>query len=78
MSREFKTTQIDNHYYLYPIPVIKNQKYLIQCSDYNQSIELIRLIHNKEIIHPDNSLSQFIRLGTHTDNKTPIYKIVDL
>ena len=72
MARGFKTTQINESYYLYPYPVIKNQKYLILCSDYNQSKELISLIESDTIKHPDINLDNFIIVGTHTDKKTPI------
>lgn len=76
MGREFKTTQIGELYYLYPIPVIKNQKYLILCSGINQSIELMKLIKNAEIQHPDNNLDYFEQVGTHTDNRTPVLQYV--
>lgn len=75
MKREFKTVEIDGIFHLYPIPVIKEKKYLLKCGSSDDAQKLITLIDKNIIEHPDTSTAVFERLGFHTDGKTPIYQL---
>lgn len=74
MKREFKKVEIDGSIHLYPIPVIREKKYLIECGSDEEAGNLMTLIDQNLIPHPDTDLSEFQLKGHHTDGKTPIYR----
>ena len=74
MKREFKKVEIDGSIHLYPIPVIKDKKYLIECRSDEEASKLMGLIEQNLIPHPDADLSGFQLKGHHTDGRTPIYR----
>ena len=76
--RDFKKTILNHEIYLYPVPVIKNLKYLIRCSDIAQLEIIKKLIQQKVICHPDDLKTRstyFDHVGTHSDKKTPVLEL---
>jgi hypothetical protein len=72
--RDFKKVEIDGEFYLYPVPVIKNNKYLILCGTLSEAEEMQTAISEKRILHPDEQSHHFTTVRYHTDEKTPILK----
>jgi len=75
MKRQFKLVENSDGIFLYPIPVIKEKKYLIQCSSHDAAQEFIKSIQNGEIFHPDQET--IIAQKFHSDGQTPIFSTTD-
>ncbi len=73
MLREFRVTTIDSKIYIFPVPVIKERKYLILCSSLEEAQLLMQLIQSEKLQHPDLVSPDFIFLTTHTDGQTRIF-----
>lgn len=73
--RDFKKVEIDGEIYLYPVPVIKNNKYLILCGSESDADQMLTALSQKKITHPDEGSNDFTTLRFHTDGRTPILKI---
>jgi hypothetical protein len=71
--RELKITTIQGIIFLYPVPVIKEKKYLIRCESLEKANELIQEISNQKIQHPDNGSPDFQFVSLHTDQQTKIF-----
>ena len=71
--RELKITMIQGIIYLYPVPVIKEKKYLIRCASLEIATVLIQEISNQKISHPDHSGPEFQFVSLHADQKTKIF-----
>ncbi len=71
--RDFKKVEIHGEIYLYPVPVIKNNKYLIHCGSEIKADLIITAVSQKKIPHPDENNHSFVTKGYHTDGKTPIF-----
>lgn len=69
--RELKITTIQGIVYLYPVPVIKENKYLIRCGSIQAANKLIAKILEQAVVHPD-SRESFKVVGIHTDQQTEI------
>lgn len=72
MKRSFKKIETEGKVYLYPIPVIKDHKYLILCDTEEGAEKILNLINTSAITHPDESGNNFVIIGHHTDGKTAI------
>lgn len=72
MKRTFKKVIIDSEIFLYPVPVIKEQKYLIQCGSDLAADEFVTAVEKGEFSHPDENSHDFVTVRHHTDGKTPI------
>ena len=70
--RELKLTVIQEVPYLYPIPVIKEKKYLVRCESIIRAHELMRKIAALEIAHPDLESSSFRFVALHSDQRTKV------
>lgn len=70
--RELKTTTIQGITFLYPFPVVKENKYLIRCESVEKANELVESIANKSIVHPDRSSDDFKEVEMHSDQQTRI------
>ena len=70
--RELKITTIKDVVYLYPVPVLKENKYLVRCESIEKAHELINDISNNNISHPDNYHEHFQVVSLHTDQQTKI------
>ena len=71
--RELKKTKIEGKFYLFPVPVIKERKYLIFCSTDQEAELVIQSVRSGEITHPDLISPYFIFLTLHTDKETKIF-----
>lgn len=71
--RDIKTTKIDGKIYLFPVPVVKERKYLIHCSTMNEAEAITRAIKEEKITHPDLISEHFLFLTYHTDKQTKIF-----
>ena len=72
--REFKIVETDGMFYFYPIPVIKEHKYLVEAKTLHQANELILKINSGEIPHPDQSQIHWVNIGFHKDGRTSILR----
>lgn len=72
--KEFKAVITKDHCYLYPTPVIKDQKYLIEINPQLKDI-FICALKNSIVESFDSLPSYLIKTGVHTDGKTSIFKI---
>ncbi len=71
--RELKATTIEGRIYLFPIPVVKERKYLVFCSSESEAELIAIAVKEKKLIHPDLITEDFIFLTTHTDKQTKIF-----
>ncbi len=71
--RELKKTKIEGKIYLFPVPVIKERKYLIFCSTDQEAEQVIHCVRSGEVTHPDLISPYFIFLTLHTDKETKIF-----
>ncbi len=72
MLRELRQTKINEKIYLFPVPVIKERKYLILCEDEAEAMEIINGVAHKRYQHPDLVSEDFIQITLHTDGSTRI------
>ena len=70
--RELKLTVIQEVPYLYPIPVIKEKKYLVRCESITRAHELMRKIAALEVAHPDLESTSFRFVTLHSDQRTKV------
>jgi hypothetical protein len=70
--RELKLTVIQEVPYLYPIPVMKEKKYLVRCESITRAHELMRKIAERKIPHPDDEGKDFPFVALHSDQKTKV------
>ncbi len=68
-----KATEIEGRIYLFPVPVVKERKYLIFCSSQSEAEKLASAIKEEKVIHPDLISEDFIFLTYHTDKQTKIF-----
>lgn len=73
--RELKQGKIEGKIYLFPVPVMKDRKYLIYCSTEAEATRIHEAIKSKKITHPDLISEFFIFLTYHTDKQTKIFVI---
>ena len=72
--RELKITTIKDVVYLYPVPVLKENKYLVRCESMQKAHELIDDISKGKTSHPDNPNEHFKVIALHTDQQTKIFE----
>ncbi len=70
--RELRLTKIDGRIYLFPVPVIKERKFLIFCSSDEEAEKIQSAVLAKKVTHPDLISEDFILLTLHTDKQTKI------
>lgn len=73
--RELRQTKIDGRIYLFPVPVIKERKYLVSCSTEEEAKKIISAVHEKKIPHPDLISEHFVFLTFHSDQQTKIFVV---
>ncbi len=71
--RELRTTTIEKRIYLFPVPVVKDRKYLIACSDLKEAEKIMEAVKTKAVTHPDLVSEDFLFLTYHTDKQTKIF-----
>jgi len=72
----FKEVKVLNKSFLYPLPVIKEKKYLIELGEVPADF-MIYALEKSFVESPDSSLTFYMKNGIHTDGKTPYY-LLDL
>ena len=72
MLRELRQTKINEKIYLFPVPVIKERKYLILCEDEAEALEIMDGVARKRYQHPDLVSEDFIQITFHSDGLTKI------
>jgi len=75
LKRQYKKSKINGETYLYPIPVIKNSKYLIYIEKEYVAF-FIDSWKNGFLTHPDENPSYLKGVMLHSDDRTPIMKIM--
>lgn len=71
--REMRTTKIEGRIYLFPVPVVKERKYLISCTSMEEAEKLAKAIQEEKVTHPDLISEDFIFLTFHSDKQTKIF-----
>lgn len=71
--RELKTTTIEGRIYLFPVPVVKDRKYLIACSNASEAEKISLAVKSRKVVHPDLLSEHFLFLTFHTDKQTKIF-----
>jgi hypothetical protein len=71
--RELRLTKIENRIYLFPVPVIKERKYLIYCSSDQEAQMIAAGVAQGKLTHPDLLSEDFLHLTLHTDKQTKIF-----
>lgn len=71
--RDLQLTQIEGKIYLFPIPVVKDRKYLISCSSSQEAALISEAVKLKILTHPDLISEHFLFLTYHTDRQTKIF-----
>jgi len=70
--RELRLSQIEGRFYLFPVPVLKDRKYLIACSSEEEAVAIATGVASGKIGHPDLISEHFMHLTLHTDGQTKI------
>lgn len=71
--RELRLSQIEGRIYLFPVPVIKERKYLIACSSQEEGSKIAEAVASGKLTHPDLISEDFKLLTLHTDKQTKIF-----
>lgn len=71
--REMKLSKIEGRVYLFPVPVIKERKYLVACSNEEEAKKIADAISSGKLTHPDLISEHFIHLTYHSDKQTKIF-----
>lgn len=71
--RELKWGKIEGKIYLFPVPVIKDRKYLIYCSTEKEATLVAEAVRAKKVTHPDLISEHFLFLTYHSDKQTKIF-----
>ena len=67
----FKKASLGGDTYLFPLPVIREKKYLIRTHDEFSEI-FLNAFENKYLDSPDVGLRPFVLCGAHTDGRTQV------
>lgn len=73
--REHKLTTINDRIFLYPVPVIKEKKYLIEIENEMHAVVFNALIQSQVIRDPLEQEVNYQKIEQHSDGKTWIYKL---
>jgi hypothetical protein len=69
--------RVRDRIFIYPVPVIKNKKYLIEVSSENLAQQMIKDLENGSVKSPDENMENLEEIGLHTDQQTKIYQFKD-
>lgn len=75
MMREMRQTKINGIIYLFPVPVVKDRKFLILCASELEAQKVATAIHEGKLVHPDLISEDFLFITFHTDNRTKIFSL---
>jgi hypothetical protein len=71
--RELRVSEIEGRVYLFPVPVLKERKYLIACSSTTEARKIAEGVAKGLLTHPDLISDHFKHLTLHTDKQTKIF-----
>lgn len=71
--RELRQGKIEGRIYLFPVPVEKDRKYLIYCSNESEAAIITEAVRTGKVTHPDLISEHFVFLTYHTDKQTKIF-----
>lgn len=71
--RELRQTKIEGRIYLFPVPVMKDRKYLISCTNELEAEKIAEAVKTQKVTHPDLISEYFLYLTLHTDKQTKIF-----
>lgn len=74
MRNQFKSVLIKGRCFLYPLPVIKENKYLLEVPQDFSDI-FILLFQNHFLKNPEGDWKGWQKSEVHSDGKTPIYRL---
>lgn len=75
MGRELRVTNINGKVYLFPVPVVKERKYLILCTSEEDARKLAGEVQEGTRRHPDLITDDFVFLTFHSDKQTKIFTL---
>jgi hypothetical protein len=75
MKRELRVTNINGKVYLFPVPVVKERKYLILCPSEEVALKIAVAVQAGSISHPDLVTEDFLYLTLHNDRRTKIFTL---
>lgn len=75
MKRELRVTTINGKVYLFPVPVVKERKYLILCPSPEVALKIAAAVAADKISHPDLVSDDFLYLTVHSDQQTKIFTL---
>ena len=75
MKRELRTTTINGKIYLFPVPVVKERKYLVLCSSVEEAQKVSVAVREGKLVHPDLVSEDFLYLTQHSDKQTKIFSL---
>ena len=73
--RELRATTINGKVYLFPVPVVKERKYLILCPSEEMALKIAALVQHGKLGHPDLITEDFVYLTLHNDKQTKIFTL---
>jgi len=75
MKKQYKLTNTKEGYYLYPIPVDNNNKYLIYFKLQWEAEVFLSLLEHSLVSNPTISQDKYNYLKLHRDGKTKVYQV---
>lgn len=75
VTRELRQTTINGKIYLFPVPVVKERKYLILCESPEQAQLISEAVRSGKLVHPDLVSPDFVHLTLHSDKQTKIFTL---
>lgn len=73
--RELRITTINGKVYLFPIPVVKERKYLVLCASEEVATRIAGKVQKGDLAHPDLITEDFTFLTLHNDKQTKIFTL---
>lgn len=73
--RELRITTINGKVYLFPVPVVKERKYLVLCASEEAALKIAAEVQKGNLGHPDLITDDFVYLTLHNDKQTKIFSL---
>jgi hypothetical protein len=73
--RELRPTTINGKVYLFPVPVVKERKYLVLCASEEVALKIAAQVKLGNLRHPDLITDDFVYLTLHNDKQTKIFTL---
>lgn len=69
--------RVKDRIFIYPVPVIKEKKYLIEAESEEQAQRMIEDLESGTLKSPDDDMEILEEIGLHTDERTKIFRFKD-